>query len=130
MSEMEFRESNQALWRGVRPGHNGVQVVANNNANNDTIEIYTVSIGKILYLTTLSWGTDPNAEGRGLIRVRNTTDVLQYDIVDIYSRGANPCFSGSIPFNPPLEIPERWDIVVTSTVTSFVMFCFIHGWEE
>jgi len=130
MSAMAFREPNQVKWVGIRPAHNGEQVAKSNAATNGTTIIHTVTATKTLYLCTSTltyWG----AVGSGQIKVRNAADVDQYILVIgglITAAGA--FFGLSIPFNPPLEIPAGWDVVVLSSIAASVAEGFIFGWEE
>jgi len=104
------------------------QVVAFNQASNNTAVIYTVTAGKTLYLVSLSMSTDPIQAGRGAITVRNASDVDQY-----YFFFANsPIAQGqaaSMSFPIPYEIPEDWDIAVSSTVAACYVNGFIFGYE-
>jgi len=130
MSAMLYREDNKVLWRGVRPAHNGVQVAKSALATNNTVILHTVTAGKTLFLTTMVYGTDPEAVGLCQMQVRNVADVVQYTIQNFIPRTTSTSFSGSITFNPPLEIPAGYDIILVSGIAMLDLNCFINGWEE
>jgi len=56
MALMKFREPNQVKWVGVRPGHNGTQIIRSQGADNATVELYLVPVGQTFYLCSASLG--------------------------------------------------------------------------
>jgi len=50
MALMKFREPNQVRRVGVRPAHDGTQVLERGSADNATVVLYTVPAGKVFYL--------------------------------------------------------------------------------
>jgi len=130
MSAMAFREPNEVLWRGYRPGHKGTQVTKRNAAVNATQIVHTVTTNKTLFLCFASFHYDDTAvNGYGTMLVRDASDVVQYYIFDLNMRAVGQIMnSGS--FNPPIEIPAGWDICVTSSLATGTASGFIFGWEE
>jgi len=130
MSLMNFREPNQVKWVGVRPAHNGTQIAKQATAIDQTTVLHTVTSGKTLFIATLIIEFDSTVSGVvGNVRVRDTSDVTMFDIVTCVMREATQELL-SIPFNPPLEIAEGYDIVLVSNNSSMRTIGFIHGWEE
>jgi len=130
MSPMAFREPNEVLWRGVRPGHRGEQIAKYASANNATVILHTVTIGKTLFLTAVSFQAATTTAGKsGILLVRDTSDVEKYKLFNFYLTAVGG-LSDSLSFNPPLEIPSGWDICIYSSATECVARTFIHGWEE
>ena len=133
-------EKNQVKWVGIRPvepreaipiqpyGDFGTQIAKDEYANNGGSTIHTVTSGKNLYLCSIAFSIFPTANGRGLFYVRNESDVTQYEFFDI-RRQANDGFAVSMSFNPPLVIPEGWDICVYSYDSGFYVKGFIFGYE-
>ena len=130
MSAMLYREPNQVKWVGIRPGHNGTQVIASSAANNSTVILYTVTAGKVFYLSYANLVMYArNFSLTVALSVRNAADVLQYSIATMAS-GDLGHLSLPVILNPPLEIPAGWDVVVSSNDALCNAYAFIHGWEE
>ena len=130
MSAMSYREPNQVKWVGIRPGHNGTQIAISQVAVNATAIVYAVPAGKTFYLSHAQLNFySVLAAITFLLYVRNAADVAQYNIISLASGVAGhlavPCV-----FNPPIEIPALWDIVVSSNSLSGNAYAFIHGWAE
>jgi len=133
-------EPNQVKWRGIRPVEPreaipiqpytdfGTQVAKSASANNSTAIIHTVTAGKSLYLCGVSLSVVPTASGYGYFSVRDDTDTLQYTFFRP-NRQQNDGEMVSMTFNPPLVIPEGWDIYIISQVNNFGMTGFIFGYE-
>ena len=133
-------ETNQVKWVGIRPvepreaipiqpyGDFGTQVVKNNHANNSTVIIHTVTSGKTLYLCSITLSVDPIANGYGWFYVRDTNDNTVYSFFRP-RRQANDGEMVSATFNPPLKIPDGYDICLMSEVDGFHMYGFIFGYE-
>jgi len=133
-------EKNNVRWVGIRPtdpreaiptqpyGDFGTQVAKYAWVENATSIIHTVSAGKTLYLCSIALSVDAVADGRGRMFVRDDTDTIQY----YFFRARRPAGSGEmvpLTFNPPLQIPEGWDICVWSEVADFHLIGFIFGYE-
>jgi len=130
MALMKFRESNQVKWVGVRPGHNGTQIIKYGLANNSTVVLHTVSAGKTLYLysfnidvytTTASFG--------GQLRVRDTTPAIVNILADL-NAGANMSQAIAQDLYYPIEIPAGYTIEIVSDVEAVIVVACIFGWEE
>jgi len=133
-------EPNQVKWRGIRPvepreaipvqpfGDFGTQIAKDAYANNSTVIIHTVTSGKSLYLCNIGLSVFPTASGYGYFYVRDENDTTQYR----FFRPRRQQYDGemvSMTFNPPLIIPEGWDIVLWSQVADFIIYGFIFGYE-
>lgn len=127
---MGFRENNQVKWIGSRPAHNGEQVAESNVANNNTVVLYTVGAGKVLYITDWAIGVVGNFSGEGYLCVRDNLAAVQYEfcfarcIAGVLMRGLT-----SSTFYP-IEVPATWDVAVYSGVAGLTIRGFIHGWVE
>ena len=60
--------------------------------------------------------------------MRDENDTTQYTIFRP-RREQNDGEMVTMTFNPPLVIPEGYDIVIRSQVTDFVLYGFIFGYE-
>jgi len=133
-------ESNQVKWRGIRPVEPreaipiqpytdfGTQVAKDNYANNSTVIIHTVTSGKSLYLCSIGFSVFPTATGHGVFFVRDESDTTQYRFFYI-RRQSDDGDMVSMTFNPPLVIPEGWDICLWSATSGFGIRGFIFGYE-
>lgn len=133
-------EPNQVKWRGIRPvepreaipiqpyGDFGTQVAKSAYVNNTTTIIHTVTSGKSLYLCSIALSVFPTAAGYGYFYVRDENDTTQYTILRP-KRQQDDGEMVTMTFNPPLVIPEGYDIVIRSQVTDFVLYGFIFGYE-
>lgn len=97
---------------GVRPAHNGTQIAKSAIVSSGSAIVHTVTSGKIFYLTTLIFDISHAAfAGYIHVLVRDISDVVVYYLVQRYCTPiAQVEFSAT--FNPPLEIPSGYDIVV------------------
>lgn len=130
MAVMKFRESNQVKWLGVRPAHNGLQVIKSlENVTNSTSILHTVTTGKTFFLSHWSFSAYATAAGNAKLEFRNDVDITQYLIEKVDFNAAFYAWTSSSP-KCPLEIPADWDIVVVSANAFTFANAFIHGWEE
>jgi hypothetical protein len=131
MCAMGFREPNQVKWVGIRPAHLGTQIAkySPGSAGNPTI-IHTVTNGKVFFLTSLILTVSTyDTGGGGSIVVRDESDVVQYYLTGWNLPGL-AAFTINHSFDPPLEIPAGYDIVLTKASGNEMTYAFIHGWEE
>jgi hypothetical protein len=127
---MLHREPNRVKWVGVRPGHDGTQVVKDDYTSTGAAILYTVTALKTLYLTHLTMEASTGAAISGAdMWVRNAADVIQYYLSrQRLAVSRETIFSTS--FRPPIEIPAGWDIVIGVGAVTAAVYGFIHGWEE
>ena len=130
MALMNYREANQVLWRGVRPAHNGTQIVKYIFACNNVTIIHTVSAGTTFHLCSFGLGVHTVAAGTINVAVRNAADVFQYYLAmaEIVAGVTTMPFQGT--FWPPLEIPAGYDLVVQSNAVVLTVMGMCFGWEE
>lgn len=140
---MAHTEDNRINTRGVVPGYDmeslrqyprkpgaGTQVAASGSAHNAITVIHTVSVGKILYLTSWTQGHH-NASGAisySTLRVRNTTPAIVFEISRLRTaNGMSLANNGSII--PALEISASYTIEIYSPVAGVYGEGFITGYE-
>jgi len=137
-------ETNLVNIKGIVPGYGmdslrvypkkldgDTQISVDGYAVNNTSIIYTVTAGKVLHLcsATVSCGHGAAVNGAHNLLVRNGADVVQYYIYNIWLVG----IAGKeavITFNPPLEIPAGYDIVVQNGDPSGITRGYIFGFER
>lgn len=139
----DLKVDNQVRMVGVLPSSNadtipvhmllpdsGTQVAADNEADNSTAIVHTVTAAKTLYLSAATLGLYNNGltRARGYLAVRDASDVLQYYIL-ICGCPPGDGKMGSVVFSPPLEIPESCDVYVVSGLADFKVNGMIHGYE-
>jgi len=130
MAAMAFREPNQVKWMGIRPGHNGTQVVALNTATNAEVLLYTVTAGKTLFLVSASVGWTGGGSGWGIIMIQTAASADWY--YPCFTSGSSNYFASQGNFNPcvPLEVPAGYKCYVKSVGATFRVHGSIFGWEE
>ncbi len=130
MALMKYREGNRVKWQGSRPAHNGEQVLEQASVNNATGILYTVPVGKILYL--VHWWHGFYVGG-----VNGDSNMAIYDEVPALYRwisyltgiaGQSLNFSSS-PFIP-IEVPADYSIRATNAAATHWTRCGIFGWVE
>ena len=130
MSDMHFREPNQVKWSGVRPAHNGVQVLESGMANNATVILYTVPATEILYLcgfTFVSWTTIFSSDG--YLQIYDDGALLWRELAQ-GAAGINQAMSMAHGYWPPIEVRADYTINLVSTAATTVCFACINGWAE
>ncbi len=130
MSAMAFREPNQARWVGSRPAHKGTQIAKHGVATNATTIIHTVTSGKTLFLCSSILTINTSTAGKFCqYKVQDVGNSLVYlftsCVFDIVGQLIIP-----FNFDPPLEIPTGYDLVLISNDINLNSMAFIHGWEE
>jgi hypothetical protein len=130
MALMKWREPNRAKWIGVRPAHNGGQILADGGANNTTFTIYTVPAGKTFHLASLHYRCYLTVAGESAyIEICNNVGTrLTYLAIDQTLVGLTPV--GNRSFNPPIELLTGWTIKAYSSAWTAFAHGIIHGWEE
>ena len=127
---MEFREPNELRWYGSRPAHKGTQILKENDAENETTIVHTVTTGKVLYLCSMILGYYAIAAGYAYGRIRDDSDetvtTVFIDTIQAGSDGKGTFAS----FWPPMEIPASYDIIVISSAVGLKPNLTIFGWEE
>ncbi len=134
-------EPNEVNWRGVRPvsgirgiwpARNAERVYASEyNAGNATVLLYTVPVGKLLFLANAVLGisNDAAVPAVGYISTRDGADVLSEYIAvpKIFTVGQ---LFGIFSFIPAIEVPAGYDVIFTSNVVSLTGRFIIRGWLE
>ena len=130
MSAMKYRDDNKVLWRGIRPAHNGNQIIKRVSVVNGSSIVHTVSAGKTLYLTQWRFSSQTTVAGLyGNIHVRDGGDVILYYMDDILMAAIGE-YGNAVGLFFPIEIPAGYDVVVQSSGVGLDARGFIHGFEE
>lgn len=129
MSMMSHREPNRVKWVGVRPGHDGIQVMKSASKGNGTLILHTVTAGMIFYLTFFTFNLYATSTGHSAkLLVRDDEDVDQYNI-STAAVSAIRYVLQACNINPPIEIPAGYDICLVSNNAALTVYASIHGWE-
>ena len=117
------REPNQVKWIGVRPGHNGEQILLpiDTAVNAD---VYTVPADKMLLLFDWHLGGVRAIGFTGHLYVYDDTPVVIASIATVSSEVGEPGTSTSNALWVPIELPEDYAIKV---VTAKQVEGYIHG---
>ena len=130
MSAMKFREPNQVKWVGIRPAHNGTQILAKANADNGNTVVYTVPTGKTLYLVHIAVGIYTNVTGDWYVTIRDSSAVeLIYPHIGV-NIANQPAEHAVATYWPPIEMSAGYDVMVHSGATGLKVWCSIIGWLE
>ena len=130
MAVAKFREPNRARWVGVRPGHDGEQVMILGAIVNATAIVYTVPAGKMLYLCEWMLADMDNATGAMYFSIRNVADVWVRDLAGIRIVVASSWISDHGNAWPPIEVPAGYDLYAYSSGAGLTARCSAHGWIE
>jgi len=123
-------EPDQVVWRGIRWARKGNLLVKYGEATNGSTLIYTVPAGRTFYLVgSLLCPTNfNNGYGRGYIR--DASDTIWFSL-GLYGAGSGQGLC-AVVFQPsaPMEVPEGYDFVVSSSVAGHTASLSFYGWEE
>ena len=105
------REPNQVKWVGVRPGHNGEQVLININRNANAL-LYTVGVGKLLMLYDWQIGMVLAANLSCSLYIRTDAAAPYYYLA--YLSTATNVTGGNMSNNTcvPIEVPAAYDFYI------------------
>lgn len=141
-------EINKYNWVGVRPvqplenvqthlgpwedkvaGTTRSQVMADGRSALGGVVIYSVTLGKSLYLCSLFWGAyvTGGTFGSIVVRVRNSFGSKVFDLVDLTIPTARTT-QGNFAFLMPLKLHQGYDVFLTTTGADG--FVSIQGWVE
>jgi len=106
------------------------QIIRTGQAINEISVFYTVSAGKVLYLAyyQVFLSNTSGASASLNLRIRDDGDVFWANIAFHY-HPLDFVFGYSGNFMPPLEIPENYDIYVSSERPLTSIVAVIHGYE-
>ena len=111
------REPNQVKWIGVRPGHNGEQILINIDTA-VTAVIYTVPADKLLFIFNYSYSCASNAAAWAFVQLRNALDVVYYTLGQSASSAGACAPVVSANLWVPIEVPAGYDLYLTTAGTS------------
>lgn len=134
-------ETNEVVWRGVRPvsGIRGVWPAIDSvrvyeedyQAGAGTNAFYTVPAGKILFISNVLIYSRHSATGvtSGKMSVRNVADVEVFTLCkqyyDIPGQQTNSFF-----YSPAIEVPAGYDVFLLSNTAALDIGGSIFGWLE
>jgi len=127
MASALFREPNRARWLGVRPGHDGAQIVKFDDAVNvETAVLYTVPASQKLLI--FGWFVDMRgaATNVSIFYIRDALDAMWFRISYHYFAAAAD-LSGGCGLYVPIEVPEAYDVCVLNTVAASYTYAQFHG---
>ena len=130
MALMSFREANQVLWRGVRPAHNGTQVIYDINTAVIAEHVLFTSGAGIYHFICNCWiASTDNLAQELTIRVYNDAPAiigsLYYGRSSVGYKGINQ----NLSFWPPFEFSPGFSLRVNVSAATWCSFgC--SGWSE
>lgn len=128
--DITYREDNKVKWVGVRPAHNGDQIVGKAiNISNETETMYTVPANKILYLTHYWHFTWASAAGVAQIYIADAVPALYYRLSWMEDDGAFR-FGIAGNYDPPLELGEGYTIKIQTNVAGVETAGGFVGWLD
>jgi len=127
---MGWREANRARWVGIRPAHEGTQVFGNGMAQNSTVILYTVPVGKRFYLTGFHAAASPVDPGFGWLAVFNAAAVQQFSLYTMSAACAGLGFGVAVGLTFPLELAAGESLRISSSARNFYVHGSVWGWLE
>lgn len=134
-------ESNQVVWRGVRPveGIAGVWPARNALRINEwktqgsagLWDLYTVPANKKLFISAVVLSSRLNVAGdeRCFIAVRDDSNVRQY-IMLYHNYNVIDMINTTMTFFPALEALAAWDVYLDNGSDDINVYYACHGWLE
>ena len=120
------REPNQVKWIGVRPGHNGIEILESCEAAGATVNIYQVPADKLLLLFGWSFNLSATAPGVGDLSIWTAVPARHKYL----SRGSAPtnaaCYD-SRDLVVPIEVAAGFWIRATSGAATIGARAVING---
>jgi hypothetical protein len=130
MARMTFRERNMMKWVGVRPAHNGEQVLKTDSAAGAITALYTVPAGGVFYLTFASLVVAAGAAGWCRLYIEDDVGATQIVLLGALMAANDEMVSSSVSFTYPIECLEDWVINVRSNAVGLNCIGNIAGWID
>jgi len=130
MSAMSYREDNKVLWRGVRPAHNGTQLIGYGTATNNTVDVLQVTAGKKGFITELNIAFSFTVAGTGYVYWTDSLNAVIESLYVISTVAMSLVMAIPVKYWPPLEIGSSDKIRIASNNASIAIKCTAKGWEE
>ena len=123
-----FREPNQVKWVGVRPGHNGEQILEGIivGAINFTA-IYTVPADKMFFMTYAALSNILNIGGNAYLCIYDDTPAIWRVLFGFLNILNVPAPGPVATFNPPIELAAGYSIRVYQSALIGAI-ASVHGW--
>ena len=121
-----YREPNQVKWIGVRPGHNGEQVIESDETTNVLSAIYTVPADKILLLFGYGLDVWSTVASAGSFYIYDATPAI-WRILGRITVGANSGRSVPKSLYPPIELAEDYSLRIITNNAACIINAYIHG---
>lgn len=113
MSQL-WREPNRAKWVGIRPGHDGEQMIASSTVSNSSDTMYTVPTNYVLLLFSWWSWTVATGAGTGSLGIYNDTPAL-YRRLSYHRMVSAGERDTSHDLFVPIEVPAGYSIVNESS---------------
>ena len=120
------REPNQVKWIGVRPGHNGEQIIEFNTATNATVIIYTVPADKILLLNGFNSNIWSSANGTCYLQWWDAVPALYRNLASQQAL-ASSAYSTKNDYMMPLELDAGHSLRIVSPAATLIIKSTIWG---
>jgi len=127
---MDFREPNQVNWQGVRPGHNGVQVLISGiRLAIGAVGVYQVPAGNTLFLTCATLGVGNQIASALNLSIYNAVPAIVQSLMGGYQAPGHNFAPAVANYWPPIEIPASFWLYVNESGLCALTYLF-HGWVE
>ena len=130
MSDMHFREDNEVKWQGVRPGHNGTQVLLSAQvAAVVPTSFYTVPVGQTLFITNIFMGRGSNPISGVFLAIYTAVPAL-HQYLALNNWQAVPYRAQiSKAYWPPIEVAAGYHLYYSQSANCGLTYV-VHGWGE
>ena len=109
------REPNQVKWVGVRPGHNGEQVLIKVDFGVNTL-LYTVPADKILLIFSWQIGIGTAAAGNARLQLETAVPAVYYELGNCVNAAGSTSANSQQALWVPIEVPETYRIYLTTNI--------------
>ena len=109
------REPNQVKWVGVRPGHNGEQVL---NLIDRAVNalLYTVPADKILLIFSWQIGIGTAAAGNARLQLETAVPAVYYELGNCLNGAGLTSANSQQALWVPIEVPATYRIYLTTNI--------------
>lgn len=130
MAIMKFREPNQVKWQGMRPGHNGTQIIGYKAIINNIADVYVATGVKVAEITYMGLSANSGANA-GIATLQlwddgpaylNTLMIIQLPVTSFEHLAVG------LPY--PVELLEDWSVRVYSGAALLDARGCVLGWAE
>ena len=109
------REPNRVKWIGVRPGHNGSEVLINIDVAVNTL-LYTVGADKLLLIYDWQLGVIQSGATVAHLQLRTAVPAAYYELASLLTTAGWTTGFASQSLQIPIEVPATYQVYLTTNL--------------